>query len=104
MEKWWHRARHRMGDIGMTQEQLAERFDMTTGGMQKWLAGKREPSLDRINEIAAVLGVPGSYLTHGVTPDDLATAELGTAHPIPLSRLRAAFFILACYPKWIDIG
>ncbi len=57
----------------MTQERLAEAFDMTTGGMQKWLAGTRQPSLEEIDGIAKLLGVPGSYLTHGITPEDLCS-------------------------------
>lgn len=62
-----------MKEVGLTQERLAEAFDMTPAGMQKWLAGTRQPALEDIDRIAAALGVPGAYLTHGVTADDLCT-------------------------------
>jgi len=39
---------------------------MTTAGMQKWLAGTRQPSLDEINRIADQLKVPHTWLTHGL--------------------------------------
>ena len=42
---------------------------MTPGGMQKWLAGTRQPSLEQINAIAAVLGVAPAWLTHGIEQD-----------------------------------
>jgi transcriptional regulator with XRE-family HTH domain len=55
---------------GITQEALAERLDMTQGGVQHWLAGNRHPKLEDIDRIAAALGVPGYELTHGVTTAD----------------------------------
>lgn len=57
----------------MTQERLAEKFEMTAAGVQKWLAGTRQPTLEEIDQIAHYLGVPGVYLTHGVKPEDLCT-------------------------------
>lgn len=71
MDTWRERARNRMKEVGMTQEQLAERLDMTPGGAQKWLAGTRQPSLEEINRIAAILGVAPAWLTHGITQDDM---------------------------------
>lgn len=69
METWKDRARLRMKELGTTQEALAEVFDMTTAGMQKWLAGTRQPSLDEINRIADHLKVPRTWLTHGLQTD-----------------------------------
>lgn len=71
MDTWRERARNRMKDIGMTQEVLAERLEMTTGGAQKWLAGTRQPSIDEINKIAGILRVAPAWLTHGITEDDV---------------------------------
>ena len=59
-----------MKDRGVTQSDLAEHFDMTPGGMQKWLSGAREPSVDQLLQIAAFLKVPAAELLLGATPDD----------------------------------
>lgn len=58
---------------GVTQDALSEALNMTQGGLQHWLAGTRHPKLEDIDRIATRLGVPGAYLTHGVTADALAT-------------------------------
>ncbi len=71
MENWRERARTRMKSLGMTQENLAERLDMTQGGIQHWLAGTRQPSIDEINKIARILRVAPAWLTHGITEDDV---------------------------------
>lgn len=89
MEKWWQRARNVMRDKRVTQDELAARLEVTQGGLQHWLSGSREPSLERIDQIADNLGVPGSYLTHGVTADDLCTDLEDPARRI-LRRLIAA--------------
>lgn len=57
----------------MTQERLAEVFDMTPAGMQKWLAGTRQPALEDIDRIAKALKVPAPYLAHGVAAADVCT-------------------------------
>jgi len=44
---------------------------MTQGGVQHWLAGTRQPSLEDINRIAKILKVPPAWLTHGLEPDDM---------------------------------
>lgn len=46
---------------------------MTQGGIQHWLAGKRQPTLDQIDLIATAIGIPGPQLTHGVEAGDLVT-------------------------------
>ncbi len=70
MDDWRTRARTAMKEAGITQEDLAERLEMTQGGVQHWLAGTRQPSLDQINRIADILNTPRPWLTHGLTRDD----------------------------------
>lgn len=67
---WNERAKQRLSEMGRTQDWLAEQFSMTPGGMQKWLAGTRQPSLDQINSIAKLLDVSPAWLTHGVESND----------------------------------
>lgn len=73
MTSWRERAKIRMADLGVTQERLSEHFGMTPAGIQKWLAGTRQPTLEEIDRIADFLGLPGPTLTHGVTAEELAT-------------------------------
>lgn len=90
------RAKTRLKERGLTQDWLAEQFDMTPGGMQKWLAGKRQPSLEDINRIAVLLHCSPAWLTHGLDesehldglPDPARTSLRGLigterAHPLP---------------------
>lgn len=70
MEHWWERARRAMKDKGITQADLAEHFDMTPAGMQKWLSGAREPSLSELFEIADFLRISRAELLLGTEPAD----------------------------------
>lgn len=75
-----------MKEVDATQESLAEQFEMTPGGMQKWLAGTRQPTLDDINRIADELKCPRSWLTHGIEPEDMVDG-LADAPKASLRRL-----------------
>ncbi|RYF60740.1 MAG: helix-turn-helix domain-containing protein [Comamonadaceae bacterium] len=70
MESWRDRARTRMKAAGFTQDSLSEGLGMTQGGLQHWLAGTRQPSLEQINQIAALLKVSPAWLSHGIEPLD----------------------------------
>jgi transcriptional regulator with XRE-family HTH domain len=89
MADWRTRAKKVMTDKGITQEWLAERLEMTQGGVQHWLAGNRHPKLEDIDRIAAALGVPGYELTHGVTTAD-SVSDLPDPALSILRRLIAA--------------
>jgi transcriptional regulator with XRE-family HTH domain len=79
IEKWNDRARRRMKEIGETQNTLSEKLDMTQGGLQHWLAGTRQPSLEDINRIAQLLRCEPAWLTHGLEEGDLLTGMAGSA-------------------------
>lgn len=69
-----------MKKAGVTQEKLAESLEMTQGGIQHWLAGTRQPSLEDINRIAGILGVAPAWLTHGLEADDMLDGLGEPAH------------------------
>lgn len=71
MDTWNIRAKARLKEVGRTQDWLAEQFEMTPGGVQKWLAGTRQPSLEEINRIAHLLHCPPVWLTHGLDAAEL---------------------------------
>lgn len=75
-----------MREIGATQNSLSEALEMTQGGLQHWLAGTRQPTLDDINRIADKLSTPRSWLTHGIQPDDTVDG-LGSKSQQVLRRL-----------------
>lgn len=75
MKKWNLLAKARMKDLGVTQEQLAERLHVTQGAVAHWLGGRREPGLNRINQILGALHMPplsigGQAVQSSMAPDD----------------------------------
>lgn len=85
---------------GITQDALSERLDMTQGGLQHWLAGTRQPSLEQINKIAETLLVSPAWLTHGIDPGT-SLDGLGAAAQSALRRfIRAEREHLAPSTVW----
>lgn len=56
----------------LTQKQLADKLGLATGTIQQYELGKREPSLDTIEEIASVLNISPLEI---VTGGDFATLK-----------------------------
>ena len=52
-------AKARMKELKITQESLAERLGVTQGAVAHWLSGRREPDLETISRVLAVLDMPG---------------------------------------------
>lgn len=88
MDKWQERARARMREIGLSQEKLAEQFGMTPAGIQKWLAGTRQPSFDEINLIADRIGVTRTWLTYGLDPNDTTDGLPASARAVVRKLIR----------------
>ncbi|WP_278534971.1 helix-turn-helix domain-containing protein [Delftia acidovorans] len=82
MDTWRDRAKARMRELGISQERLAEQFSMTPAGMQKWLAGARQPAFEEINQIADHLGVTRTWLTYGTDPNDTTDGLTGPAKTV----------------------
>lgn len=82
MDTWRDRAKSRMRELGISQERLAEQFSMTPAGMQKWLAGARQPAFEEINQIADHLGVTRTWLTYGLDPNDSTDGLPGPAKAV----------------------
>lgn len=75
-----------MKDIGETQNSLSEKMDMTQGGLQHWLAGSRQPSLDEIIRIAELLTCSPAWLLLDMSDDDQVSG-LATQAQATLRRL-----------------
>lgn len=88
MKTWRERAKDRLKDIGKTQDWLSEQFEMTPGGMQKWLAGTRQPAIDDINRIADLLECPRTWLTHGIAPEETTDGLPDTSQRVLRTLIR----------------
>lgn len=71
-------------ELGLTQTEFAERLSVTRQTVSRWEAGSVMPDIDKIANIAAILGVSCDYLLK----DDVKE-ENGTG-PVRVSRLLQA--------------
>lgn len=53
-------------ESGMTQEELAEKLNVTRQAISSWERERTEPDLDTVQKAAEVLGVPAEELIYGV--------------------------------------
>ena len=72
-------------DLGMTQMEFAEALSVTRQTVSRWEAGTVLPDIEKIGDIASILGVSCDYLLK-----DEVEAEQGKAESHHLSSLLAA--------------
>ena len=63
---------------GWSQEELADRLDVSRQSVSKWESGQSLPDLQRIVELSRIFGVTTDYLLK----DEEAEAESGGAYPL----------------------
>ncbi len=68
-------------DLGITQQEFADKMAVTRQTVSRWEAGTVMPDIDKISDIAGILGVSCDYLLK----DD--AAEDAAASPRAVSRL-----------------
>lgn len=99
-ETWHTLAKSRMKKLGITQEQLAEKLGVTQGAIGHWLNKRREPSMDIILQIMAVLELKNINIgVDGAIVDDHQNMKIALpdAHRIPvLSYVQAGV--------WTDVN
>ncbi len=83
-------------DHGMTQDELAARLGVTARAVGAWEHGRARPRLDKLEELAGVLGVSSYYLLTGEQQPDDAPADIwprgrreaaGRSGKVPVRRL-----------------
>lgn len=52
----------RLGEIGMTQRELAVRLKVSEPTISRYIAGTRAPRAQHLNELATILGTSVDYL------------------------------------------
>lgn len=66
-------------DIGMTQIEFADRLNVTRQTVSRWEAGTVMPDIDKVSDIAAVLGVSCDYLLKDGVTEDGGTVTRGVS-------------------------
>ena len=82
-------------DLGLTQTEFAERLSVTRQTVGRWEAGTVLPDIDRIGEIAALLGVSCDYLLRDEITEDravLASGVIRLLQNIQGKSVRLTFF------------
>lgn len=63
MDKWIALVRDRMEELGISQEQLAERVGVSQGSVGHWLNKRRQPKIDSMNRVFVELGMPQYHVS-----------------------------------------
>ena len=66
-------------ELGLTQIEFAERLSVTRQTVSRWEAGSVMPDIDKIPDIASVLGVSCDYLLKDDVKEENATAPAGVS-------------------------
>ena len=61
-------------DLGMTQSEFAEKMSVTRQTVSRWEAGTVMPDVDKIGDIAGILGVSCDYLLRDGVMDEKSAA------------------------------
>lgn len=78
-------------ELGLTQEELAEKIDVSLPQINRYEHGKNNPTSDIIVKIAVALNTSADYLlglTDDPTPIDLVKGSLSTQERAALSAWR----------------
>lgn len=89
---WADRAKSRMHAQGITQRALAAALSCTRGAVGHYLAGRRMPSLQQLELLAAALEVSPAWLLYGIDTEvrEGAAAYAGAAGDVPVMGNTAA--------------
>ena len=79
---------------GMTQDDLAQMLDLTRPAVGRWESGRSKPRLDKLEQLAGVLGTTSYYLLNGTDAPPPAQAlpprarrAVGRSGTVPMRRL-----------------
>lgn len=79
MDQMGNKIARRRKDLGMTQVSLADALAVTRQTVSRWEAGTVLPDIDKIGDIARILGVSCDYLLK----DEIEECDPGTEKRIP---------------------
>lgn len=73
--EWYHRVRKRLGDLSMTQVDLARAVQLSPSRLGNYLNGHREPPFEEFKKIVSALGVTADWVLFGGTNRPIATPQ-----------------------------
>lgn len=78
---WIKLARERLSELGMSQAQLGEKLGVSSGAINHYLGGRRDPTADLLIRMADVLECDVGWLLTGkkAPPCSINTKDLATA-------------------------
>ncbi|WP_153449026.1 LexA family protein [Vibrio algicola] len=109
---WNDLVKSKMKQVGITQNTLAEKMGMSQSAIAHWLNRNREPSIENIAEIMAIVGLESMTLTSdgmidypddviaNVSPIDIQPTYQNS-FPV-LSAVQAGQWTEACEPYTLD--
>ncbi|MBQ6582410.1 MAG: helix-turn-helix transcriptional regulator [Mogibacterium sp.] len=77
MNNMGSRIARKRKDLGMTQIEFAEKLSVTRQTVSRWEAGAVMPDVDKIADIAELLGVSCDYLLREDAPEEAGAAPQG---------------------------
>ena len=77
MNNMGSRIARKRKDLGMTQIEFAEKLSVTRQTVSRWEAGAVMPDIDKIADIAELLGVSCDYLLREDAPEEAGAAPQG---------------------------
>ena len=88
------RVRELREQAGLTQQELADRLGLTNRAIGAWEAGRAKPRLDKLEQLASILGTSAYYLLNGEEPPSPdfsypsgARRPVGRSGMVPMRRL-----------------
>lgn len=76
------RVRSLRESAGLTQEELAHKMGLTRPAVGRWEAGRAKPRLDKLEQLASILGTSAYYLLNGEEPPSPDFAYPRGARPV----------------------
>lgn len=89
-----NRLRTLRKSAGLTQLELAQKLDLTSTAIGAWEAGRAKPRLDKLEQLAGILGTSAYYLLNGEEPPSPdfsypsgSRRPVGRSGMVPMRRL-----------------
>ena len=89
---------------GLSQEQLAERLNMTRQAVSNWERGKTEPDIETLQRLSEVLEVSVEELIYGEKAKTGMPRDLSIKIGSDGLTVGAALAMIISYVKWQSIG
>lgn len=89
---------------GLSQEQLAERLNVTRQAVSNWERGKTQPDIEMLQRLSEVLEVSVEELIYGEKAKKGPSRELSIKIGSDGLTVGAALAMIISYVKWQSIG